>query len=343
MASPREVLRRFGAKLSRDRFERRRRNKSGSGESTGGVLEPLPNASSHVESDSRASPVQGSPHSSGSALVKGPTPEWTRTDSYSGPYTDDHGLPLVTPPATASTGDLTTESLRRKASASRAEGSSATASGTASTSKVAGKAPDRMPHASFSTGSTLLGSDSEMDRVLCYICGHRMGKKKSFDRIVEQLVYTPCGHSLWPCVSLQLALGPGHVQEVPNCAVTMRHMCEHIAIPMKHPPATAFTDKAAAVMPWNYEYCQTPRGVKLHESIDRAVGRLQKSETRKRNRNTAGFHFGHEAMRRIKERLVREAERKLDNYQKYWWSAKRIQFGLPPSVYVMPIERLFWV
>lgn len=186
----------------------------------------------------------------------------------------------------------------------------------------------RKLNSSFSAGSTLLGSETKPDKYPCHICGYVLGKPRGHGNKIERLAFLPCGQAFGHECLFHWLTDSGVAKYRLDCCIPLRHACEHLTVPTKFPPAVPFTDVKAAVMPWNYEFCVSRKGLKVHSTIARATERLHRAEARKANREKSSMEFVHEAVRKLHALAVVQAEKELDRQHKKWWAVKWASFGV---------------
>lgn len=159
----------------------------------------------------------------------------------------------------------------------------------------------------------------------CAICGYIAGKHRGEGNKIERVTFLPCGHAFGHDCLFHWLGGDGNVKQCPSCAIPLRHICEHLTIPTKF-AAKAFTDKEAVVLPRNYEFCQTPKGLRLQRTLGFASNQLRRSEARTKNHGKLSlvefFHMIH----KIRAQLVRLAENELAKEYTAWWSAQWSNF-----------------
>ncbi|KAM4056392.1 hypothetical protein HRG_003308 [Hirsutella rhossiliensis] len=344
---PRHLLKRFSAELRRQRIERKARKlqKKTQAQPAEPLVNPLgqhpdplaqhpidtkqdsavKSANSEVGDPVATTPAPPEPPTSPSQTAPGDR----RRSSAAKSADTQVGGPVASTPARSGPSSLlgqTTPGYRRRSSAWR---SADTQVGDPDAITPAPPVGKRKFNSSFSAGSTLLGSDRKPDKYPCHICGYVLGKPRGHGNKIERLAFLPCGQAFGHECLFHWLTDTGVPKYCPDCCVPMRHACEHLTAPTKFPPVVAFTDVKAAVMPWNYEFCESRKGLKLHATIKKTADRLRKAETRKMHREKSAMDFAHEAIRRFHGHTVVRAEKKLDEQHKTWWAVKWANFGLP--------------
>ncbi|PHH84580.1 hypothetical protein CDD83_1695 [Cordyceps sp. RAO-2017] len=185
----------------------------------------------------------------------------------------------------------------------------------------------RREKSSISAGSTLVGGDIISSTFMCRICGTTLGEPKKSNGKIEELAFLPCGHAYGhECLFLWIP-DPSTVRSCLTCQSPLRHKCEHRTVPTHERQVHIFADSNAAVIPWNYEFCVTLEGIKLHGKIDRDARRLMRAERRWRNSpEGSAWRYGLRAVRRYHMAKIEVSERVLDERQRSFWKASWSRF-----------------
>ncbi|KAH6987811.1 hypothetical protein BKA56DRAFT_280493 [Ilyonectria sp. MPI-CAGE-AT-0026] len=120
----------------------------------------------------------------------------------------------------------------------------------------------------------------------CSICGVIFGSRRGFHFFPEQKAHLPCGHIFGhQCIFWWLTWNRGRMGKCPRGGcITLRHECGHVAVPTTRPHERLFTDAARETIPWPCEFCESPRGAKLFQSIERST-----EETRRARQGRKDF------------------------------------------------------
>lgn len=160
----------------------------------------------------------------------------------------------------------------------------------------------------------------------CYICGKFFGEKEPHTD--EKVAYLPCGHAFGhECLFTWLSRANG-LRRCPilPCSPTL-HQCEHITVPKTVHPGKTFEDHLATVLPWDYEFCSSPKGVKLQKFIKETGANVRGMDAEKSRGESSAMGFIFEGRRRLYTHQVQEAERSLEELHRNWWAAQREGFG----------------
>ncbi|EXV00182.1 hypothetical protein X797_006629 [Metarhizium robertsii] len=187
--------------------------------------------------------------------------------------------------------------------------------------------PEHSPDCRFSIATTADANlDSQRRPLTCYICGKFFGKKEPHTK--EVLVYLPCGHGVGHNCLFNWMTAPNSSRRCPAMpCITLRHHCEHITSPATEEPLIKFGnivgEREAAVLPWDYGFCSSSKGAKLHASIKVTATKLRVLEAKQaRGVKSLGLNQRVAMQRSVVERH----ERKLDELQKKWWTAQWKRF-----------------
>ncbi|KAG6007214.1 hypothetical protein E4U21_006233 [Claviceps maximensis] len=181
-------------------------------------------------------------------------------------------------------------------------------------------APPRRTESELSQAPTVCMPfhESEGRPICCSICGGVFGEEK--DKVREQLAYLPCGHVLGDRCLLRYMSKPIGAGRCPNSpCIPLRHMCEHVALPSTTPVEQTFNDSSATVLPWNYEFCSSPKGLKFLRTIGELGVKVRKLETQKRNRRKSAMDFAFNSMLSYYTSSLEQTEKRLDEAQRVWW------------------------
>ncbi|KAG6258191.1 hypothetical protein E4U24_002903 [Claviceps purpurea] len=169
------------------------------------------------------------------------------------------------------------------------------------------------------TASTPLNSDERP--AFCSMCGGVFGEDREKAR--EILVYLPCGHVFGDkCLFryMSKSSGAGRCHNYP--CISIRHMCEHMTLPTTTPMPHTFNDVSRTVLPWNYEFCSSPKGLKLLRSIAKLGAKVRKLEAQKRNRRKPAMDFALNSKLRFYTSSLEQAEKRLDEAQRVCWTSR---------------------
>ncbi|KAG6035832.1 hypothetical protein E4U41_005896 [Claviceps citrina] len=185
-------------------------------------------------------------------------------------------------------------------------------------------APPRRREKELSEVSTLpMPLDLDEPPTLCSFCGGVFGEEKDHGKVKasEILSYLPCGHAFGNICLRRYMSRPFRADRCPNSpCIPLRHMCEHLTMPIATPPAATFNDNSIAVLPWNYEFCSSPKGMKYVRSLAELGSKVRKLEAQKRNRKESAMDFAVNSRIRYYTSSLEQMERRLDDAQKAWWT-----------------------
>lgn len=187
--------------------------------------------------------------------------------------------------------------------------------------------PENSSDCRFSIATTADANlDSQRRPLTCYICGKFFGKREPHTK--EVLVYLPCGHGVGHNCLFNWMTAPNSSRRCPAMpCISLRHHCEHITSPATKEPLIKFGNTAgereAAVLPWDYGFCSSSKGAKLHASIKVTGTKLRKLEAKQARGGKSLALNQRLAMQRS---VVERHERKLDEQQKKWWTAQWKRF-----------------
>lgn len=349
MVSPREMYQRFNGKLKRERVEREcQRIAAARLQEPVELLpylrhvpqpqsaEPLPNPlrqnpvhRSPIESSSPESTgtPQDSTHSSSSHLLGGAIPEAQSAGKDGATPEGNEGRVIPKTPSLI----VRAVAAGRRKSKSKSKSSAAKSADTQVEDPDAitlAPPPERKPTSSVSIGSTLLDSpELEVDLEECYMCGQKLGKPRVFDNKTEKTTFLPCGHAMGHECLFRWLADPDPPKRCPKCRVPLRHRCEHMTCPTYFPPKRPYGDKLALVLPFNYEFCKSPRGVRMLAEIKVAADKLRETETRWRDRRHTASGIGLAAVRLYHMFFVHQLEKRLDANHRAWWAVKWVEYG----------------
>ncbi|QUC22669.1 uncharacterized protein UV8b_06910 [Ustilaginoidea virens] len=191
-------------------------------------------------------------------------------------------------------------------------------------------APPRRTHSrsDFSeatTANTNQRLDSGKPRY-CFMCGNALATKQSPNG--EKLAYLPCGHAFGHDCLFTWISRPESLGKCPDFpCIPMRHFCEHWTLPKETPPAEPFKDADAGVLPWNYEFCSTPKALKILKVINTSGDKVRRLDAQKRDRKKSNFDLAMQSRLKYHSTIVEQAERRLDEAQKIWWTNCWKEFG----------------
>ncbi|KAG5922828.1 hypothetical protein E4U42_005230 [Claviceps africana] len=189
-------------------------------------------------------------------------------------------------------------------------------------------APPRRTESELSQALTaIMPHDSEGRPTLCSICGGVFGEETKKAR--EKLAYLPCGHAFGDKCLFRYMSQPFGAARCPNPpCIPIRHMCEHMALPTATPANQTFNDSSAMVLPWNYEFCLSPKGLKFVRSIDELGSKVRKLESQKRNRRKSAMDFAFNSRLRYYTSSLEQVEKRLDEAQRIFWTSRWDEFRL---------------
>ncbi|OAQ64894.1 ring finger domain-containing protein [Pochonia chlamydosporia 170] len=187
---------------------------------------------------------------------------------------------------------------------------------------------------SISVASTLASSrdanfDSNGRPLRCCMCAKAFGDGEG--QAKEQVVYLPCGHGMGHVCLLDWLSKPNSLPRCPMLpCISIRHKCEHITMPTTKSPVTRFgqdNEADTTILPWDYEFCASPKGIKLHQSIASTSAKLRKMEAKRARRGHAGQTSTVNPKLKIYRSILEQLEKKLDDAHKKWWAARWKEFG----------------
>ncbi|KAG5951165.1 hypothetical protein E4U53_003627 [Claviceps sorghi] len=189
-------------------------------------------------------------------------------------------------------------------------------------------APPRRTESELSQALTaIMPHDSEARPTLCSICGGVFGEETEKAR--ERPAYLPCGHAFGDkCLFRYMSKTFGAARCPNPPCIPMRHMCEHMALPTTTPVDHTFNDSSAIVLPWNYEFCLSPKGMKFVRSIDKLGSKVRKLEAQKRNRRKSAMDFAFNSRLRYYTSSLEQMEKRLDEAQRIFWTSRWDEFRL---------------
>ncbi|KAG5918376.1 hypothetical protein E4U61_001831 [Claviceps capensis] len=169
------------------------------------------------------------------------------------------------------------------------------------------------------TASTPLNSDERP--AFCSMCGGVFGEDREKAR--EILVYLPCGHVFGDkCLFRYMSKSSGAGRCHNHPCISIRHMCEHMTMPTTTPMPHTFNDVSRTVLPWNCEFCSSPKGLKLLRSIAKLGAKVRKLEAQKRNRRKPAMDFALNSRLRFYTSSLEQAEKRLDEAQRVCWTSR---------------------
>ena len=158
------------------------------------------------------------------------------------------------------------------------------------------------------------------------MCGNALATKQSPNG--EKLAYLPCGHAFGHDCLFTWISRPESLGKCPDFpCIPMRHFCEHWTLPKETPPAEPFKDADAGVLPWNYEFCSTPKALKILKVINTSGDKVRRLDAQKRDRKKSNFDLAMQSRLKYHSTIVEQAERRLDEAQKIWWTNCWKEFG----------------
>lgn len=168
--------------------------------------------------------------------------------------------------------------------------------------------------------------DSEGHPVNCYVCGKFFGEKAPHTN--EKVAYLPCGHAFGHnCLFIWLSKANG-LRRCPILpCVPTRHKCEHITVPTTAAPAKKFLDTTVPILPWDYEFCSSPKGVRLQQSIRENFANVTRMNAQKSRGETSATDFTFDTRLKFYTSRAEQMEKKLDTLHKDWWAAQWESFG----------------
>ena len=177
-----------------------------------------------------------------------------------------------------------------------------------------------------SVGSTAVGSVHHWTNAACYICGDVVGRPRQ-SGYTEAIAYLDCGHAFGHECLFRWICNPEAFNRCPmgDC-ISVRHNCEHWTMPHKDKPECLYNNSTVSVLPWNYEFCRTPKGTKLQANIDSIIEKIRIADAEKRQRGKSNLDFTHDALRKVHVKTLHIAEKRLDDNQKSWWTARWMGF-----------------
>ncbi|KAG5980932.1 hypothetical protein E4U55_003466 [Claviceps digitariae] len=187
-------------------------------------------------------------------------------------------------------------------------------------------APPRRTESEFSQALTaFMPNESEGRPTFCSICGGVFGEEKGQAR--EKLAYLPCGHVFGDRCLFRYMSKPFGAGRCPNSpCIPLRHMCEHVTMPTTVPVNRTFNVSSATVLPWNYEFCSSPKGLKLLRSINELGSKLRKLEAKKRNRRKPAMAFALGSRIKYYTSSLEQTEKRLDEAQRVCWFSRWDEF-----------------
>lgn len=186
--------------------------------------------------------------------------------------------------------------------------------------------PPRRTESEMSQAPTaVMAMDSERRPALCFMCGKFFGKEKGQTR--EKMAHLPCGHIFGHECLFRYMLKTSGAGGCPNLhCIPMRHVCEHLTMPKAAPPAETFHDSSVAVLPWNYEFCSSPKGLKYLRTIAESGGKVRRLESQRKNRRRSVMTFTVHSRLIYYTALLEQTEKRLDEAQRIWWTNRWDEF-----------------
>ncbi|KAG6016366.1 hypothetical protein E4U43_003751 [Claviceps pusilla] len=180
-------------------------------------------------------------------------------------------------------------------------------------------APPRRTESELSQALTaVMPHEPDGRPIFCSICGGVFGEEKGQTR--ERLAYLPCGHVFGDRCLYRYMSKPFGAGRCPNSpCIPMRHMCEHVAMPSTTPVDQTFNDSSATVLPWNYEFCSSPKGLKFLRSIDELGSKVRKLEAQKRSRRKSAKDIALNSRLKYYTSALEQTEKRLDEAQRACW------------------------
>lgn len=187
-------------------------------------------------------------------------------------------------------------------------------------------APPRRTESELSQAPTaVMKMNSERRPALCFMCGKLFGTGKGQTR--EKMAHLPCGHVFGHECLFRYMSKPSGAGGCPNLhCIPMRHVCEHLTMPRSAPPAETFRDCSVAVLPWNYEFCSSPKGLKYLRIIAESGGKVRRLESQRRNPRRSAMTFTVHSRLKYYTALLEQTEKRLDEAQRIWWTNRWDEF-----------------
>ncbi|KPM41268.1 hypothetical protein AK830_g5292 [Neonectria ditissima] len=156
---------------------------------------------------------------------------------------------------------------------------------------------------------------------LCILCNNQIGDRRSYRFSSERKAYLPCGHFFGhQCIFSWLNYHQGQRKRCPrNDCISLRHECEHHAVPTTQPNERPFTDVNKDRIPWRCEFCETNRGFHAIESSKKSVEKHKHASKGLKARKDNPSRVVWSLRERYHSSRVASKEAKLDKQANEWF------------------------